>query len=287
MPYRFNPFTKKFDIVDITSIPSGTVATLTGDSGGAVGPDGSNNINIKGNSTQGVQVIGDPVTYTLTVQGIDSSETQKGVVELATSTETIAGTSNSLAVHPQGLNAKLGTQTNGSLILGRGGAGNALASLGSATNGQIPIGSTGADPVLATLTAGTGISITNAAGSITVSSSSTVTGTVSTNDATPTTLITLPLYALGGAGYSISVRVAAITALGASGASYIINGGMRTNGTSATVIGTPDFVINEDVALDLCDVELLASGNNAIVRVIGLAGVQIVWAGTLLYTEVR
>jgi hypothetical protein len=43
-----------------------------------------------------------------------------------------------------------------------------LTSLGAATNGQIPIGSTGADPVLATITAGSGIAITNAAGSISI-----------------------------------------------------------------------------------------------------------------------
>lgn len=38
------------------------------------------------------------------------------------------------------------------------------------TNGQLPIGSTGVHPVAATLTAGTGISITNGAGSITIAS---------------------------------------------------------------------------------------------------------------------
>lgn len=38
------------------------------------------------------------------------------------------------------------------------------------TNGQLLIGSTGADPVAATLTAGTGISVSNAAGSISISS---------------------------------------------------------------------------------------------------------------------
>lgn len=52
-----------------------------------------------------------------------------------------------------------------------GGAANALTQLGVATNGQLPIGSTGADPVLATLTQGTGITITNGAGSITIASS--------------------------------------------------------------------------------------------------------------------
>lgn len=57
--------------------------------------------------------------------------------------------------------------TNHALFVGRG-TNTASTSLGVATNGQIPIGSTGADPVLATLTAGTGISITNGAGSITI-----------------------------------------------------------------------------------------------------------------------
>lgn len=58
-----------------------------------------------------------------------------------------------------------------------------LASLAALTNGQLAIGNTGSPPTPATLTAGAGISITNAAGSITISGSggglswSVVTGT--------------------------------------------------------------------------------------------------------------
>ena len=44
----------------------------------------------------------------------------------------------------------------------------AVVPLAEATDGQIPLGSTGNAPVLGTLTAGMGISITNAAGSVTV-----------------------------------------------------------------------------------------------------------------------
>src|SRR5271169_5782102 len=51
-----------------------------------------------------------------------------------------------------------------------GAASNLITSLGVATNGQLAIGSTGADPVLAALTAGSGVSITNGAGTITVAS---------------------------------------------------------------------------------------------------------------------
>lgn len=47
----------------------------------------------------------------------------------------------------------------------------AFTFVGPLTNGQILIGSTGADPVPAALTAGTGITITNSAGGITISGS--------------------------------------------------------------------------------------------------------------------
>lgn len=49
-----------------------------------------------------------------------------------------------------------------------GGASNHITSL-PLTNGQLAIGNTGNDPTAATLTAGTGVSIANASGSITIS----------------------------------------------------------------------------------------------------------------------
>lgn len=60
------------------------------------------------------------------------------------------------------------TVTNHAVLIGA--ASNGITSL-ALTNGQLAIGSTGADPTAATLSAGTGISITNGAGSITISSS--------------------------------------------------------------------------------------------------------------------
>ena len=50
---------------------------------------------------------------------------------------------------------------------------NGITSLGVATNGQLVIGSTGADPVIASLTAGSGISITPGAGSLTIAATGT------------------------------------------------------------------------------------------------------------------
>lgn len=60
------------------------------------------------------------------------------------------------------------TVTQHSVLIG--GASNAITSL-ALTNGQLPIGNTGNDPTAATLTAGTGVSISNGAGSITINAS--------------------------------------------------------------------------------------------------------------------
>lgn len=72
------------------------------------------------------------------------------------------------------------TVTNHSVLVGA--ASNGITSI-ALTDGQLAIGSTGVDPVAANLTAGTGVSITNAAGSITINAAgggltwSVVTGT--------------------------------------------------------------------------------------------------------------
>lgn len=59
------------------------------------------------------------------------------------------------------------TVTQHSVLVG--GASNAITSL-ALTNGQLAIGNTGSDPTAATLSAGTGITITNGSGSITLAS---------------------------------------------------------------------------------------------------------------------
>lgn len=161
---------------------SSAVQTLTGNSGGAVSPDGAGNIDVLGNNSSGIDIAGTPASNLLTVVGLAASETQQGTVELATAAETTSGVSNSLGVHPRGLNVRLGPQTSNGLMYGQGGAGTNLNSLSEATNGQLPIGSTGNPPVLSTLTSGTNISITNGAGSITINAEGNVSGPGSSTD---------------------------------------------------------------------------------------------------------
>jgi hypothetical protein len=135
--------------------------------------------------------------------------------------------------------------TQHSLLLG-GANTHTINNLGVATNGQLPIGSTGADPVLATLTAGTGVTITNGAGSITLNANGAgltwtdVTGTTqamavnngyTANNAGVVTL-TLPATAAYG-------TVMAVVGKGAGGWSIAQNSGQTINfGSTTTTSGT-------------------------------------------------
>lgn len=149
---------------------------------------------------------------------------------------------------------------NSSLI---GGASNAIVSLGVATNGQLVIGSTGTTPVLATITAGTGVSVTNGAGSITIASTGAgltwtdVTGTTqamavnngyTANNAGQVTL-TLPSTAAYGSVFAVAGKGAGGWKV-AQNASQSINFGntVTTTGTGGSLASTNAF----DVVWILC-----------------------------------
>lgn len=65
MPFRFNPFTDRLDLTDVSSSPSGNLSFLTGNTGGPVPGDASQNINILGSGS--IIVSGNPGTSTLTI----------------------------------------------------------------------------------------------------------------------------------------------------------------------------------------------------------------------------
>jgi hypothetical protein len=95
----------------------------------------------------------------VTLDGNSGSATGATVTIEGGNNITTAGAASTLTVNVSGT-------TDFSLLTGNGTG--SISSLGIATNGELPIGSTGANPVLATLTAGSGINITNGAGSITI-----------------------------------------------------------------------------------------------------------------------
>jgi len=258
------------------------IETITGNSGGAVGPDGGGNIDFVGDNTQGINIVGTPASNLLTVSGINATTSQIGVSEFADGPETTTGTDGTRSVTPLGLASKLGSQTANGLAYGNGTT-NAIQWLAEATDGQIPIGSTGNPPVLSTLTAGVGVSIVNAAGSITISADQTVNGQVQTVGAVTGDVITL---GLGGstAVYTLEARVSGLETGTPAGAGFQIFGTVRTDGASATLVGIPDVVSNAEAALQGTDATIIVSGNDAIIQVTGDTGLTIDWEADLQYT---
>jgi hypothetical protein len=65
MAFKFNPFSHKLDITGTTGGGGGGIDTLTGNSGGPVGPDGSGNVTITGSG--GVLVSGNSGTNSFVI----------------------------------------------------------------------------------------------------------------------------------------------------------------------------------------------------------------------------
>src|SRR6056300_1258949 len=99
------------------SVPG--IETVTGNTGGAVGGSGVPvNINLIGDTVQGVHVNGNAGTSTETITIDNMTTTQKGVTTLATNAEAIAGTDTAKAITADDLKAKLGVQTSLGLAYG-------------------------------------------------------------------------------------------------------------------------------------------------------------------------
>lgn len=94
-------------------------------------------------------------------------------------------------------------------------------------------------------------------------------------------ITTIPLTTAGT--YTFEIRVAAWESTGPNSAGYAKNAVLRSNGVAATLIGDSDGFGHTDVALEDADVNIIASGNNAIVRVLGVAGLTINWGTFTVY----
>lgn len=130
-----------------------------------------------------------------------------------------------------------------------------------------------------------GIQTTAAGDTVTIQLTNRLQGSGSTVGAVTNDLVTFDLGATP-ATYIFEYQIIAFESGTPSGAGYSLFGTVRTDGASATVIGTPDKIVNEEAALNAANVNLVASGNNAILRVTGVAALTINWNSVGAYSLV-
>jgi len=110
-------------------------------------------------------------------------------------------------------------------------------------------------------------------------------GTGSTSGAVTADLVTFSLGATP-ATYVVEANFSAFESVTPSGAGYSLFGTIRTTGAAASLVGTPDKINNENASLLAANADIIASGNNLILRVTGVAGLNINWATVGYYVRV-
>lgn len=111
------------------------------------------------------------------------------------------------------------------------------------------------------------------------------TGTVTTADATLTTIITLPMGATPKAMY-VYGNAQAFNSTTPQAGTYSFSGGFRTDGATATELGTEVHDEFEDPGLVTADIFISASGNNVLLQVQGVAATTLNWNSVLEYRQV-
>lgn len=117
---------------------------------------------------------------------------------------------------------------------------------------------------------------------LTVQLTNTVQGFISTNDATPTTIISFALSATPGV-YKFDGNIEAFDTTDIAGACYGFQIGIRSTGAAATVIGTSFDDDFEEAAMSTADFSVNVSGNSLLVQVTGIAGKAIDWRAIARY----
>lgn len=121
---------------------------------------------------------------------------------------------------------------------------------------------------------------------LTVQLTNRATGTVTTNDATVTTISTFALGATPGV-YYFEGNVQAFNSTIPAGGTYAFSIGFRTDGATATELGSEFHDIFEDPAFATADIFATTSGNNAVFQVQGVAATTINWNTEYFYRKVN
>lgn len=107
-------------------------------------------------------------------------------------------------------------------------------------------------------------------------------GTTTTVGAVTGDVITFPLGAVAGV-YTFDCKIAGFDSATPSGAGYTIVGSVRTTGAAAVLLANQAVDSFEEASTATCAGSLAVSGNNAVFRVLGAAGLTINWKAVAEY----
>jgi len=176
--FNSSDFTVTSGAVSLASTVIDNNLTFQSDSGNATPSSGT--IILAGAGS--VATSGTGNTVTITGAGAQTFNTDSGTATTSANAITIEGTANEIEVTGSGSTVTVGlvdplivakggtgtnTLTNNGVLIGKGTS--AVVATAALTDGQLLIGNTGSQPSVGTLTAGEGIDVTNASGSITLS----------------------------------------------------------------------------------------------------------------------
>ena len=119
---------------------------------------------------------------------------------------------------------------------------------------------------------------------ITITQNNILTGFISGIGPTVINVITFDLGS-SAAVYIMDIRLVAFDSGAAEGAGYNIFGTIRTDGAAATLVGTPDKIVNEEGALIAADANMVATGNNFQLQFTVPAGSTVSITSSAKYTK--
>lgn len=120
---------------------------------------------------------------------------------------------------------------------------------------------------------------------LTVQLTNRLTGTGTSVNAATSDIITFSLGAIV-ASYRFNFDVIGRDTTTGDSVGYSVDGTAKTNGAAASLVATPFIDNDEDASLVTADMDLIASGNNIILRATGVAGQTITYKAVGLYVVV-
>ena len=121
---------------------------------------------------------------------------------------------------------------------------------------------------------------------LTVQLTNRLTGTGTSINAATSDIVTFALSVAGATSYRFNFYVVGRDTATGDTVGYSVDGTAKTTGAAASMVATPFIDNDEDASLVTADIDLIALGNNIILRATGVAGQTITYKAVGLYMVV-